>query len=141
MPPRTRTQSRPAPKKAKPQHGLFERLRAEAAAAAPEVEPYVISDVEPPIVIEVPDSAEQQLALAAMFDNDGNFRLADAKAVLETVCGDAFPDVWELVRGEKLPVLLALIQDMSEHFSEQGALVSGVEDEDFPGGSSASSSS
>jgi hypothetical protein len=136
MPPTTRRSPRAAAKPpAKPQRGLFERLRAEAMQEVPEIEPYVISDVEPPIVIEAPDTAEQQLALLAMFDNEGSFQLADAKAVLATVCGDAFPRVWELCRHEKLPVLLALIKEMGEHFQEQGALVGGVEEDDFPGGS------
>jgi hypothetical protein len=134
MPPSARrTPAKKTP--SKPQHGLFERLRAEAMDEVPEIEPYVIRDVDPPIVIESPDSAEQQLALAAMFDNQGNFALADARLILQTVCGGAFPAVWELVRHEKLPVLLALIRDMGEHFKEQGALASGVEEDDFPGGS------
>jgi hypothetical protein len=131
-PPARKPAAKPA---AKPQFGLFERLRAEAIQDIPEVEPYVIRDVDPPIVIESPDTAEQQLALAAMFDNAGSFALSDARLILQTVCGDAFDRVWDLVRHEKLPVLLALIKEMGDHFAEQGALVAGVEEEDFPGGS------
>lgn len=136
MPPATRRSPRAA-KKAAPRHGSFARLRAEAAKAAPDVEPYVLydDDGEPLVEIPAPDTAEQQLALASMFDNTGSFALADAKLILETVCGDAFGLVWDLTRHEKLPVLLALIKDMGEHFQEQGALVADVEEDDFPGGS------
>lgn len=136
MPTPRKTASRPAARKAapKPKLGTFARLRQEALQAAPEIEPYVIDDVEPPIEIAAPDTVEQQLALLSMFDNEGAFRIADARRVLETVCGDSFDRVWELLRGEKLPVMLRFIQDVGQHFGNQGAIEQ-VDQEDFPGGS------
>lgn len=123
----------------KPQ-GTWERIRAEALKNDRVIEPYVIEDVEPPIEIAAPETAEQQLALAAFFTRSGEFNPADAKAILEVVCADQFDRVWELVRREKLPVLLAFIQDMGQWFEEQGALED-VDEDDVPGGSQASSAS
>lgn len=128
--------TRRATAKAKPQ-GTFARLRAEALQDALEIEPYVINDVEPPIVIEAPDTVEQQMALLEMFDNEGQFRIADARRVLETVCGESFDRVWELLRAEKLPVMLRFIQEVGAHFGAQGGIEQ-VDEEDFPGGSRAS---
>jgi hypothetical protein len=135
VPPRTR---KAAPKKAaakKP--STLERLRAQADTGFTP-EPYPIDDVTPPILIQAPDSAEQQLAFNEFFNSDGTFMIADARRILETACGDQFPKVWELVRHEKLPVLLALINDMGRHFDEQNALEL-VSEDDVPGGTAASS--
>lgn len=121
----------------KPVGGTFARLRAKAAEDE-QIEPYLIEDVDPPIEIAAPETAEQQLELAALFDNEGTFRVADAKRILSLICGDSFDAVWELFRREKVTVLIGLIQDMGRHFQEQGA-IENVDEEDFPGGSPASS--
>jgi hypothetical protein len=114
--------------------GLFERLRAEAVKSLPPIEPYIIRDVDPPISIAPPSSTEQQIALANLFTRTGEFQVRDARNVLEAICGETFPRVWDLVRKEHINVLVAFIQDMSEHFSGE------LPDEgDFPGGSEASS--
>lgn len=133
----------PAPrsvKKSPPRRpqGTWARIRAEALRDLPEIAPYLIEDVDPVIEIPAPETAEQMLAIGAFFNNEGEFRIADAKAVLEVVCGDQFAAVWNLVRREKLPVLLGLIRDMGEHFDAQGALEN-VDEDDVPGGSEASS--
>jgi hypothetical protein len=127
--------------KAKPKPGgVFARLKAEAAADRPAVEPYVIDDVEPPIVIHPPDDAESQLAAADLFNSDGSFQMKDARRVVQLLCGDAYERVWELVRREHVSVLLALIDDMGRHFEAQAEAASVEAARDFPGGSGASSS-
>lgn len=123
--------------KAKPT-GTFARLKAEADADRPQVEPYVLDDVDPPIVITPPEDAERQMELAELFGEQGQFRMSDARRVLRNICGDEFDRVWELVRGEHISVLLALIDDMGQHFAAQGSPADNVTEADFPGGSSAS---
>lgn len=137
MPPRTRNTAKP-PAKAAAKVGTFARLRLQALADAPEIEPYVIDDVTPPISIPAPETVEQQLALMEVISSEGKFRIADGRRILTIVCGDQFDAVWTLVKGEKLAVLLAFIDDMSRHFDEQGALED-VGEDDAPGGSGASS--
>lgn len=136
MPPRSRTTKSPARTSAKV--STFARLRAQALADVPDVEPYVIDDVVPPISIPAPETVEQQLALMEVFSSDGKFRIADGRRILSIICGDQFEAVWALVRREKLAVLLEFIDDMSRHFAEQGALED-VGEADAPGGSGASS--
>lgn len=142
MPPRarttTKTSPRTAPKPSAPKSsGTFARLMAEAAKMRTNVEPYVIDDVEPPIVITPPDSVEEQIELAELFRFQGGFAIADARRVLQLVCGEAFPRVWELFRGEHISVLVALVQDITDHF---GPIMTMPGADDFPGGSGASPS-
>lgn len=140
MPPRPRTAVKAAARVAiapKPaaKKGVFARLKAEAGKEQATVEPYVIDDVEPPIVITAPTETERQLGIAELFGSEGEFEVKDARRILELVCGDAFEQVWELVRREHVSVMLALITDMGQHF--QAAISGGAGD--FPGGSEASS--
>lgn len=117
--------------------GVFARLKAEAEEDRSEpLEPYVLDDVDPPIIIEAPDDSERQLALAELFDSQGGFEVRDARRILQLVCGDAFDRVWELVRHEHISVLVKLIDDMGSHFAKQSQLDGAQE---FPGGSVASS--
>lgn len=132
MPPARRSS---APAAAQP--GVFARLKAQAEKDLPEVPPYVIDDVEPPIVIQAPTSTEQQIEIHQLFGNDGTFHVRDAELVLRALCGEAFPRVWEQFRREHVKVLIALIADMGDHFGE---LLQGNGEGDFPGGSPASSS-
>lgn len=137
MPARPRTAAKAAAKVAvKP--STWARLKAQALADQPEFEPYPLDAVDPPILIPAPETVEQQVALMEMFTSEGQFRIADARRILHVVCGDRFDAVWAVVRGEKMPVLLALIEDISRHFEDQGALED-VDEEDVPGGSVASS--
>lgn len=134
MPARPRT-ARAAAVAVQPPVGLFARLRAQADKQRTPLEPYVINDVDPPILIEQPATTEQQIGLAELFDNTGDFMLKDARRVLELICGESFPAVWELMRREHISVLVGFIQELGLYF---GGLVSAAEDE-VPGGSAASS--
>ena len=119
--------------------GTFARLKAKAAEQRPDIEPYVIDDVDPPIAIYPPEDADTQLEIAELFGSDGRFLIKDARRVLKLICGDAFDDVWELVGKEHITVLLSLIAEMGDHFQAQAAPAEDVDEEDFPGGSPASS--
>lgn len=114
MPPRARTAGTPAA--ASRSTGVFARLKAEAGKGQPPVVPYVIDDVEPAIVIQAPTDTETQIGLAEVFDANGDFNIRDARRILELICGDSFPAVWELFRKEHISVMVQLIIDMSAHF-------------------------
>lgn len=136
-----RVAKKKAPSQTAPKQGVFARIKAEAEADRgdePVIEPYVIDDVEPPIIVGAPETSEQITALGEMLSNDGKFTTLDARRVLAAICGAGFPAMWELVRHEHISVLLALIKDMGEHFEKQGALL--VDEDDSPGGTGASSS-
>lgn len=120
--------------------GVFARLKAEAEADLPPVEPYVIDDVDPPIVIPPPDDADTQLELSELFGEDGEFQMRDARRILRLICGDAFDRVMEQFGKEHITVLLRLIGDMGRHFQEQAPAASPDGAADFPGGTPASSS-
>lgn len=137
MPPRTR-KTAPAQKVPAKPASAWARLKAQALADRPDLDPYELDAVDPPILISAPETVEQQLALAEMFSAEGSFRIADARRILQVVCGEQFDAVWALVRHEKLPVLIALIGDMGQYFRDQGAL-DDVDEDDVPGGSEASS--
>lgn len=117
--------------------GVFARLKEQAAKDAPELEPYVIDDVEPPIVIEAPTDSAVQLEIAELFGEDGGFAMKDARKIIRLLAGDAFDRVMEVFGREHISVLLALIDDMGRHFQEQRPELAEVAD--FPGGSHASS--
>lgn len=135
MPPTKRAPAKAAAARQAPQ-GRFARLRAEAAKNRAPIEPYVIDDVEPPITITAPDDVERQIGILEMLGPDGDqFQVSDARRVLELLCGEEFPRVWELVRKEHISVLMELIADMGEHFGP--ALEAGMAS--APGGSPASS--
>lgn len=119
--------------------GVFARLKAEADADRPPIEPYVIDDVEPAIVIPPPDDADSQLELAELFGEQGQFRMQDARRILQLICGDAYGQVMAVFGKEHVSVLLALIDDLGRHFQEQAEAASPQGARDFPGGTSASS--
>lgn len=130
-------------KKGKGKTYSFAKLQAEARAKAPKLErreadPFVLDDVQPPIVITAPDTVERQLGIAECLDTDGRFDASKAVPLLKALTGSQFGRVWELVRRDKDPnVLIALVQAIFEHFSEELADVQ--EAEALPGGSGASS--
>ena len=121
----------------------FADLRAEAQAASaegeeqPEVPPFVIDDVTPPIVITAPDTLERQLVIAEMIDVQGNFSAGQALPLLRALCGDAFPRLWMLIKNDRDPnTAIALVQSLVSHFY---AAIE-VEAASLPGGSEGSSS-
>lgn len=133
--PRSKAAAKTAGATAK-QTGVFARLKAEAERSQPAPEPYVIDDADPPIVITAPTDTETQIGLAELFGSAGEFDIKDARRILELVCGDSFPAVWELFRREHVSVMVALIADMSAHFGPS----LNAEAASLPGGSAASSS-
>lgn len=138
MPPRqkkTAKPTEPAVREDQPQ-GVFARLQAQADERRVEVEPYVINDIDPPIVIQPPNSIEQQIGLSELFSSQGEFRTRDARRVLQLICGDSFTTLWPHIKGKHISFLVALIRDMGEHF---GGYLRNWDDGDLPGGSKASS--
>lgn len=128
-------------------HYKFSKFREEAAKKAkgrakpPEIDPFVIDDVEPHIIITAPDTVERQLVIAEMIGPNGEFHINNALPLLRAMCGDQFGRVWMLVRDDKDPgTLLALIQALVEHFTAQAAALGDVvEAADLPGDSQGSS--
>jgi hypothetical protein len=121
----------------------FANLRAEAKKRAkaqgkqeqPEIEPFVMDDVEPPIVITAPDTLERQLVIAEMISPGGDFSAGQALPLLKALCGPAFPRVWALIKDDKDPnTAIALVQALVEHMFDAV-----TEAADVPGGSQGSS--
>lgn len=93
-------------------------LKAEATKDYTEKAPYLFDAVEPPIEIKAPDTIEQTLAFASLLDNTGSVSERDFKSLLATICGDAFPKVWAVLKREPNVVLMPFIQELNDHFSE-----------------------
>lgn len=91
-------------------------LLAEATKDYKEKSPYLFDAVEPAIEIKAPDTIEQTLALASLLDNSGSVSERDFKSLLATICGDAFPRVWEVLRRQPDVVLLPFVQELNDHF-------------------------
>lgn|SRR4051812_38760731 len=124
----------------------FATLKAEAqkkAADRPKQktpDPFVLDDVQPPIVITSPDTVERQLIIAECIGRDGSFDMANVMPLLRALCGDQFGRVWTLVKNDTEPdTLIGLCQAMVDHFAEDG-LADMVEANELPGGSTGSSS-
>lgn len=126
----------------------FATIKREAQKAAADqpkrkdLPPFVIEDVQPPIVITQPDTVERQLIIAECIGRDGTFDFASVMPLLRALCGDQFGRVWYLVKDDKDPnTLIALVQTLVEHFQEEaGSLADAVEANELPGGSEGSSS-
>jgi hypothetical protein len=122
----------------------FAVLKKEALAKAEGREPrklpppFVIDDVEPPIVITAPDTVERQMVIAEMIGPNMQFHPAAALPLLRALCGPAFPRVWSLIKDDTEPDLTVLmIQSILQHFKES---LPEIEAAEQPGGSTASSS-
>lgn len=123
----------PAPKKTTtvaPAKSRWAQLRDEARAKQGEVTPYLFDGTEPPTPIYPPTTVEQVTAMAQVVDSNGDFDAANIRRLFEIICGDAFPAVWSIVRGEPFDVLFMLVDDMNSHFSG----VPGAKAGDLPGG-------
>ena len=112
----------------------FSALKAEANKGRKVSAPFVIDDVVPKITIKAPTSTEQSLRLASLVGTDGGVSAQNVKPAFEAVCGDAFPRVWDLIKGEDLGVAAALLGAIMEHFGTD----LDAEAADVPGGSVAS---
>lgn len=112
------------------------RTKAQGRPEAPEIEPFVMDDVEPPIVITAPDTLERQLVIAEMIGPAGDFSASQALPLLKALCGPAFPRVWLLIKDDKDPnTAIALVQALVEHLFD--AVTEGAAE--VPGGSQGSS--
>lgn len=103
----------------------------------PDIPPFVIDDVTPPITITAPDTVERQLIIADLM-GDGTYNIANSLPLLKVLCGDQFPRVWALVKDDKDPeALIGVIQAITSHFETVIADAMGAQSE--PGGSEDSS--
>jgi hypothetical protein len=123
----------------------FATLTAEAKAKMdertrnnPVMPPFVIDDVDPPIVITAPDNLERILVAAEGFSAVERGDMGAVMPVMRAICGDAFPRVWWLVREDKgVDRAMALLNALAKHFEE--VLAPYQEAAELPGGSSGSS--
>lgn len=120
--------------------GAFARIKREAAQLREnsdrpkEIEPYVIDDVDPPIVINAPVTVEQQIVVAELTEPSGGIQARNLRPALQQLCGEeAWPRVWELLRREHETVLFAFFDDLHSHFNPRP----GVGGSDVPGKSPA----
>jgi hypothetical protein len=119
-------------------------LRAEAARKdanrkpPPEIDPFIIKDVEPPIVITAPVEVGRVLVIMDCVGRNGEFDMANALPLLRALCGDQFGRVWSLIADNKTDSLMvAIIQKMMDHF--KGLMDVAMEAQKQPGGSEGSS--
>jgi hypothetical protein len=111
-----------------------------AAAREPrkEIPPFVLDDIQPPIVITAPDTLERQMIIAELMGPDGVSDPSSALPLLRALCGDQFGRVWSLMRHSKDPeILFEFIQALFDHFSE--VIQDMTEAEELPGGAEGSS--
>jgi hypothetical protein len=102
----------------------------------PEVEPFVIDDVEPPIRITMPDTLERKLIVSDSFGawKSGQWNTSGTIPLLQALCGDEFGRVWMMIKDDPDElVMLELIQAMFDHFASVLTDVTGAAD--LPGGS------
>lgn len=106
----------------------------EAENPRPVIPPFVLDDVQPPIVITAPDTVERQLMIGEYVGMDGMFNYGNSLGLLRAICGDQFPRVWMMVKDDKNPeTLIGLIQTMLDHFA--GYISDLTEAAELPGGS------
>lgn len=87
----------------------FDEIRAEAEKKF--TKPFVL-EIDAENTVEIPFLTAEK---AIEFEE----RAVGAKAQLEVLCGDEFPKIWDLVKGEDLALLKALIAAVWEHFNGQ----------------------
>ncbi|UAK38448.1 hypothetical protein K8O93_01185 [Gordonia bronchialis] len=133
-----------APKKkaasaAKPEpkpEGRFARLRREAAevrekngrSALKDLTPYVIDDVEPPIVI-APPSIDVLLEVAELTTPSGGVEARNIRRVFKLYAGDQFERLIQLIvdaDGDEYDMMI-VINDLRRHFTP------GAGSDDVPG--------
>jgi hypothetical protein len=114
----------------------------------PSVEPFVIDDVEPPIVIPPPDEKTaliiaEQIGMLSLDMSDPKVSMQRILPLLRAFCGDQFPRVWALLPAENTTnAVYVVMQALQDHFTAQMALLQHAKQAaDLPGGSEASSDS
>lgn len=108
--------------------------RAAERDPRPEIPPFVIDDVDPPIEITAPDDVERMFIIADIVGRDLDFNEANSLQLLKALCGEQFDRVWFLVRKDKTPdTIIALVNALLGHFAD--AIEDLAEAGDQPGGS------
>jgi len=119
----------------------LKKQAAEKSAGRPErkkAKPFVLEDVEPPIVIEPPDD-KRGLIISECIGPDGTFHMSQARPLLKALCGIQFGRVWQLIPDddESASELIAeLVKAMFEHWNE--SLKDAQEAAELPGGTEGS---
>ena len=109
----------------------WSQLVAEATKDVQVFEPYEFDAYDPPLLITAPDSLERSLALATLMDSLGQVEPEELFSLIEALVGEENIDlVWAKIKGEKVEVALALVQEINEHFNAQADEGAG----DLPGG-------
>lgn len=115
------------------------KIMDEAMSDYVPAKPYPFDFNEDNIVfISKPDTTERALALGTIIDNRGNIDVPNVRPMLEALCGEAFPYVWEVVRNLPIEVTVELVLDIQEWFF--GESVDLDEVTELPGGTEDSSS-
>lgn len=111
------------------------KIRMDARVAErPDIAPFVLDDVQPPIVITAPDTLERLLVAAETMGAVERGDMSALMPLLRAMCGDAFSRVWYLVREDKGPDrMIAIANALGEHFAE--VLAPLLEAGELPGGS------
>jgi hypothetical protein len=124
------------------------RAEGRGATPRPSVEPFVIDDVQPPIIIPQPDEKTSLIIgeQIGMLSNDllnPKVSLQRILPLLRAFCGDQFPRIWAMLPEENTTEnVYILMQALLDHFSEQMAVFQHAQEAaDLPGGSRASSAS
>lgn len=133
------TAKKNAAEEAPVKESLFARLEREAMEDYEPRRPYVIDDVEPPIVITDPVEAERLVALAELFAATREQRQIEPARfhpLLKAICGDAYDRVWEeLLRKKHLRVAYAFLDDVQSWFAPNGPASAKGGASELPGGS------
>ncbi|WP_430332736.1 hypothetical protein [Rhodococcus sp. ACT016] len=112
----TTTANEPTEKKL----GKFVQIEREAMADYVPREPYVIDDVEPPIVITEPVETGRIVAIISCLNQvaGGVPEELVFEPMLRAVCGDAYDRVWtELLADKHFNVTGTFIEDVRKHFA------------------------
>lgn len=124
------------------------RAEGRGDSKRPSVEPFVIDDVQPPIVIPPPDEKttlviSEQIGLLSTDLLDPKVSIQRVLPLLRAFCGDQFPRIWALLPTEgTTEAVYVLMQALMDHFSEQMKMLAHARQAaDLPGGSGASSDS
>lgn len=97
----------------------FADLVAKAEANRKTLPPYVIDDVDPPIVITQWDDLERTSGLQELVDEQGKFDPKHWRRILQLFCGDQYDRVWELFRRQHASIRQILIDDLIRHFQSE----------------------
>lgn len=122
--------------------------RAEGREERPSAEPFIIDDVEPPIVIPPPDEKtvlviSEQIGILSTDLMDPMTSSGRVLPLLRAFCGDQFPRVWAMLPKENTTNAVNIVmQALLDHFTAQNQqLAHAREAAKLPGGSKASSDS